>query len=186
MNLLTTDQELIDYKSLGFDILKSNDPLSILEKFNVKEKLISLSVKPLSLDQMYGRNVLFADSSLEVMLASWREGQACWAHNHGKSRGKVINLSGDFEEVGYQLKNGELEPFTQSIKKEGCVMDVLDGQIHSMKSLGEHGVTLHIYSPAIEEMSVYDQEKKQTYIVDDGCGAWKPNEQQIKAKETWS
>ena len=53
-----------------------------------------------------------------------------------------------------------------------------------MQADGEKGlVTLHLYSPPISGMKVYDLEKCAACLVSDDCGAWWPEEQRQKIKE---
>ena len=56
--------------------------------------------------------------------------------------------------------------------------------IHKMKaSNNTEMVTLHLYSPPITGMIVYDLEKCAGCVVSDDCGAWWPDEQYQKLKE---
>jgi cysteine dioxygenase len=44
-------------------------------------------------------------------------------------------------------------------------------------------VTLHLYSPPITGMIVYDLQKCAACVVSDDCGAWWPEEQYQRLKE---
>ncbi|MGM1006165.1 MAG: hypothetical protein ACQEW2_03745 [Bacillota bacterium] len=53
-----------------------------------------------------------------------------------------------------------------------------------MKSAGrENLVTLHLYSPPITGMKVYNLEKCAACVVSEDCGAWWPEEQRQKVRE---
>jgi hypothetical protein len=133
----------------------------------------------------YGRKVLYRSSSYEVMLATWALGAECAPHDHGFSNGVVWLAQGRFAEIRFAL-DGDLLPLGNPLKREpGVFLHVADGDIHSMRSL-DAGLSLHIYSPPIRAMKVFDRLTRSTLTVSDDCGAWVPQDPtQILDRQAW-
>lgn len=134
----------------------------------------------------YGRRVLFANAHLEAMVATWTPGQACAVHDHGEAFGVITVLEGEGEERRYGLRGGALAQTQARALAAGDRLTAGPGLLHAMGSTGSGAapslLTLHLYTPSIEDMLVYEDDV--TYIVDGGCGAWVPREtpEQIRAQ----
>lgn len=137
------------------------------------ETLSTLSVAPES-NVPYGRRILYKSENFEVMLATWAPHRECAPHNHGYSNGAVWLVKGSFIENHYNFKN-TLIPTKIRLCREDSLLDVDSEDIHSMSTTG-HGISLHIYSPPIHDMKVYDTHMQATLTVTDDCGAWVPME----------
>jgi len=147
--------------------------------------LRSLSVPSIKQGEPYGRNVLHRGDQFEVMLATWSKGAECAPHNHGFSRGVVWLVEGDFRETHYELDRNLSVLGKSILRPVGTLLNVTPGDIHSMVAL-DGGISLHIYTPAIQEMKVFDPNTRRTLIVSDDCGAWVPQDsQQIISFEEW-
>ena len=57
----------------------------------------------------YGRNSLFANDHLEVMVATWTRGTPCLPHDHGGAHGAVRILQGQANHRVWRIRNGALE-----------------------------------------------------------------------------
>lgn len=137
--------------------------------------------------EAYSRTVLLSTPELEVMVASWRQGHECMPHDHGYSEGCVVNLLGRFKETSYAFEGEQLiktgEAFHQNLYS---LMDVDTARVHSMHCVDKEGLTLHIYSPAIDNMKVFDPSVRRTLTVANNCGAWIPVDQkQILKEQFW-
>jgi cysteine dioxygenase len=156
----------------------------IVNSFGGIPGLEALAVPPAP-GQPYGRAVLFRGGGVEVMLACWRPSAECAPHDHGSSRGTVVFLKGSFEEVQFELVEGELRPGPPRRLVAGDRVRVRPREIHSCRSL-DGGLSLHIYAPPISGMKIYDAEERATWTVSEDCGAWLPVEAgQVLAAEGW-
>jgi predicted metal-dependent enzyme (double-stranded beta helix superfamily) len=150
------------------------------------ESLKALSVAAAKANEPYGRNVLYRSDLFEVMLATWSKGAECAAHDHGFSKGVVWLVEGDFSETHYELGKSLVVLGKPIYRPAGTLLRVTPGDIHSMVAK-DGGISLHIYTPAIQTMKVFDVQKSRTLTVTDDCGAWVPvNSQQILAEEAWA
>lgn len=136
--------------------------------------------------EAYGRKVLFKNEEVEVMLAKWTYQSMAAPHNHGTSQGLIWFAQGNFREQHYHFKNHALtQEQSSQIYSENEVVTVEPNDIHSCQP-ETVGLSLHIYSPPIHHMKVWDQEKKRTLTVADECGAWIPeNKNLIVSEKNW-
>lgn len=156
----------------------------LLTSFGIGVKELSLIAKK-STDESeaYGRKVLFQNSEIEVMLACWSYKAMASPHNHGASKGMIWFAKGNFSEQHYRFQNGVLRKVSSPVLfKENEVVTVDANDIHSCcpESIG---LSLHIYSPPIHHMKVWDQEKKRTLTVENHCGAWVPKNKNLILQE---
>jgi cysteine dioxygenase len=124
------------------------------------------------------------------MLASWRFFASCAPHDHGFSTGTVLVVEGQFEELSYKWSSdsGDIKADLQSLRRasKGQFLEVEGDTFHSMKNVGQTGITLHFYTPAISNMKVLDLRNKQTLTVSEDCGAWIPTDlHKIKGIQKW-
>ncbi|RYZ79861.1 MAG: hypothetical protein EOP04_26955 [Proteobacteria bacterium] len=171
-------------REIGLDFERAPE---ILAKAGLSiQKLRGLSVPSITMDQPYGRHVLFQTDQCEVMLASWSKGAECAPHDHGFSKGLVWLVDGNFRETHYELGKNLSVLGKSILRKSGTILNVTPGDIHSMVAL-DGGISLHIYSPAIQDMKVFDPNLRRTLSVTGDCGAWVPtNKNQIISEEAWS
>jgi len=154
------------------------------------KNISQLRKESLDADETYGRHVLFSTPDFEVMMASWRPHATCAPHDHGFSTGTVLVLEGSFEEMSYKWSadSGEVavDPSTARRASLGQFIEVEGNTFHHMRNLGDVGVTLHFYTPAISNMKVLDLDNKKTLIVSEDCGAWIPKDpKKIREIQPW-
>ncbi len=141
--------------------------------------LSSLLVTNKSDFEPYSRNIIFRNDGIEVMLASWAENAISSPHNHGFSSGLIWFVEGDFAEQHFNFTGGDLVKQGAIQKyKENSVVTVRQSDIHSCGP-SSFGVSLHIYSPPIHGMKVWDTIGKRTLTVADECGAWIPKDENL-------
>lgn len=126
-------------------------------------------------DKPYGRNIVLNNGKIEIVFLTWGPDQVCDVHDHADSCGVVKVVKGNISNIIYRPDKETGEPIHQ--QEEYCVDDVFievpKGCWHQMKNnKNEFSYTLHVYAPPIEDMQVFDQEKKQLITVNDDCGAW--------------
>jgi len=127
-------------------------------------------------DIHYTRNLIFANDSFELMILYWKGSQETRIHNHSASRCWMAPLSGEVSESVYipYLPPGEkavedpnvcpdLIITEKSVHKVGDVGFIEDDI--GLHKLGNHftdkdAITLHLYSPPIRELTLFEPEKK--------------------------
>ncbi|RBP94629.1 cysteine dioxygenase [Cytobacillus firmus] len=131
----------------------------------------------------YYRKLLYQNDEVELLLMNWSEVE-CAPHDHGNSKGWIQVLNGDSENTVFEVKEDvPVELFTEIKSKDSFFFAPKKG-VHKMKSAGrEHLVTLHLYSPPITGMKVYDLQRCAACVVSEDCGAWWPEELRQKVKE---
>jgi cysteine dioxygenase len=132
----------------------------------------------------YNRKLLFKNKEVELLVMNWSQLE-CAPHDHGNSHGWIQVLSGTSLNTVYEVKGNSLptELFNQYHHK-GKYFYAPKKAIHKMKASNNTDmVTLHLYSPPITGMIVYDLQKCAACVVSDDCGAWWPEEQYRKVKE---
>lgn len=134
----------------------------------------------------YGRLPLYADGRGEVMLAGWQAAARCAPHDHGDACGLVIVLRGRFSETRYDCTSQGLVRRSTSVAETGAALPVANGLIHDLRC-DEEGATLHVYTPPIANMRVYDTATRTTWMVNGNAGAWIPrNRDDVVAQEPWA
>lgn len=126
-------------------------------------------------DKPYGRNMILNNGKVEIVFLSWGPDQICDVHDHGESCGIVKVIKGNISNIIYSpdKETGEPKHQQEEYVVDDVFIEVPKDCWHQMKNnLDEFTYTLHVYAPPIEDMQVFNQEKKQLITVDDDCGAW--------------
>lgn len=168
------------------------NPLKSPSKTVLKDALVQLN---LTLDDLadlpepsagkpYNRKLLFKNKEVELLVMNWSQLE-CAPHDHGHSHGWIQVLSGTSLNSVYEVNgNGLPTEIFHQYYHQGNYFFAPKKAIHKMKaSNNKEMVTLHLYSPPISGMIVYDLEKCAACVVSDDCGAWWPDEQYQKVKE---
>lgn len=110
-------------------------------------------------DEHYTRNCLARNSSFELMLVCWEEGQESVIHDYGEAMAWVHPLCGSLKEERYLLSTngtGLIKISSLSIK-EGEFSFVHKTGIHQYNNNYEsRSVSLHLYVKPIEIRKIYD------------------------------
>lgn len=111
----------------------------------------------------YRRNLVVEGAMYEVLVLCWKSGQRSPIHDHAHSVCGVKVLQGKLTEVRYRES-----PCGQVVARDCREMEVgglcasVDHDIHEISNLEADGhdlVTMHIYSPPLREMAMYDPAK---------------------------
>ncbi len=173
-------------------IKKVLDPLKSPSKAELKNALLQLNI---NLDDLYilpepserkpyNRKLLYKNEEVELLVMNWSQLE-CAPHDHGHSHGWIqvvhgTSLNSVFEVGG----NGLPTELFHQYHQQGNYFFAPKKAIHKMQASNNTDmVTLHLYSPPITGMIVYDLEKCAACVVSDDCGAWWPDEQYQKLKE---
>lgn len=132
----------------------------------------------------YGRHLLYGGSKGEVLVMGWRDNAPCAPHDHGSARGVVLMLRGEGVEQEWIAGETGVRPGRSRALAAPALINVSPGIVHSMTTRGS-AITLHLYTPAIAGMRVYDVERRRTLVVADDCGAWIPDASAIRSQHTW-
>lgn len=120
------------------------------------------------------------------MLAGWQSGARCAPHDHGDACGLVVVLRGRFSETRYVRAAQGLVHRGTSNAETGSALPVANGLIHDLRC-DEAGATLHVYTPPIANMRVYDTAARITWVVNENAGAWIPRSRDhVVAQELWT
>lgn len=168
------------------------DPLKNPSKDELRDALLQLNITVEELAQLpepsegkpYNRKLLFKNNEVELLMMNWSQLE-CAPHDHGQSHGWIQVLSGTSINSVYEvIGNGLPAALFHEYYHKGRYFYAPKKGIHKMKSSDHTNlVTLHLYSPPITGMIVYDLEKCAACVVSDDCGAWWPDEQYQKVKE---
>ncbi|MDN4073212.1 cysteine dioxygenase [Fictibacillus terranigra] len=156
----------------------SDDLLEAIQKLQAAETDAAPFVMN-SENKPYGRKLIFKSDYVEILVMAWSQTLDCSPHDHGRSFGWVQVISGSSNHTLYKLQPGGLPvAVKKEIEKKGSLLHVGRGMIHKMGTYEKKPlITLHVYSPPISGMKVFDLEKCAACIVSEDCGAWWPDEQ---------
>ncbi|MFI8685082.1 cysteine dioxygenase [Rossellomorea sp. NPDC077527] len=132
----------------------------------------------------YYRKLLYQNEIVEILVMNWSEIE-CAPHDHGESKGWIQVMNGTSVNTIFEVKeNGLPREIFDREYREGSFFFAPKKGVHKMKKEGRADlVTLHIYSPPIQGMKVYDLEKCAACVVSEECGAWWPDHIRQKVKE---
>jgi cysteine dioxygenase len=134
--------------------------------------------------QPYYRRLLYQNDQVELLVMNWSDIE-CAPHDHGLSKGWIQVMEGNSMNTVYKVEDGQLpKQLFDKIHHKGAFFFAPKYGVHKMKREGADSlVTLHLYSPPIQGMKVYDLKKCAACIVSEDCGAWWPDHQRQKLKE---
>lgn len=137
---------------------------------------LAASAPPPTGTDPYSRTVLLRTDEAEVMVARWADGARCAPHDHGGSAGCVLVLGGTFAEQRFAWEGEDLatvgEPYR---RQEGELYAFGPEAVHAMAADASDGVTLHVYAPPPQRMSVFDREHREVLDLVGDFGAWIPD-----------
>ncbi|MYL72885.1 hypothetical protein GLW00_18800 [Halobacillus litoralis] len=135
-------------------------------------------------DKPYYRQMVYEDDCVEIIVMNWADIE-CAPHDHGQSTGWIQVMNGTTKQTVYQAHGEALPlPLFTEFKENGSLFFAPEKGIHKMGREGTAPlVTLHVYSPPIRGMRVYDLETCAACVVSSDCGAWWPEEQRQRLKE---
>jgi len=126
-------------------------------------------------DKPYGRNKIFNNGKIELVFLTWGPDSICDVHDHGESCGLVKVVRGNISNIIYSpdKETGEPRHQQEEYVVDDVFIEVPKDSWHQMKNnLDDYTYTLHVYAPPVEDMQVFDKDKRQLITVDDDCGAW--------------
>jgi SAM-dependent methyltransferase/mannose-6-phosphate isomerase-like protein (cupin superfamily) len=127
----------------------------------------------------YGRVKIFATPDVEVLVMNWAARRECAPHDQGDSFGWVHVLSGSVSYTLYTVEQGDVPVvFGRRVERAGARIFVPRGLVHSIGNPSDQPtVTVHVCSPPMTGMKVYDLERRAACVVGGDGGAWWPDDQ---------
>ena len=111
----------------------------------------------------YRRNLIVEGAMYEVLLLCWQSGQRSPIHDHAHSVCGIKVMQGTLTEVRYRESPcGQVVANDAREMQAGGLCASVDHDIHEISNLQSPGndlATLHIYSPPLREMAMYDPAK---------------------------
>ena len=173
------EQKSIQYQKQQISFLSSSKLKELLQ-ISISSPLLS-TLKKKDPSKPYGRQVLYLDNLIEIMIATWTPDVMCVPHDHGGSWSTIAVLEGCSKHELYKIIQNQLQLVYTEECPVGTFIQCVPSQIHAMGDAGKETstlVTLHAYSKSIPYMMVYDKPKNKTFQVNGNCGAWIPDQAQ--------
>lgn len=119
-------------------------------------------------DDRYSRNLLAYGENFYALVMCWRPGQASPVHDHIGASCGIRVLQGVATETSYQWQQDRLVAASETQMVAGQVCGSFDEDIHQIQNKGEENlVTLHIYSPFLDNINLYDLETGEITVFTD-------------------
>ncbi len=110
-------------------------------------------------DERYSRNLLAYGPQFYALVLCWKPGQASPIHDHKGASCGVRVIQGVATETSFRWQDGGLVENSVSSMSAGEVCGSFDDDIHEIRNNGDSNlVTLHIYSPYLDNINLYDRE----------------------------
>jgi len=110
-------------------------------------------------DERYSRNLLAYGPQFYALVLCWKPGQASPIHDHKGASCGVRVIEGVATETSFRWQDGRLVERSVTSISAGEVCGSFDDDIHEIRNNGEDNlVTLHIYSPYLDNINLYDRE----------------------------
>lgn len=132
----------------------------------------------------YDRELLQADGEREVLLLRWRPGIRCAPHDHGQASGVIHLVEGELRERRFRFTGTALELLSEVLHRAPAFVSIAAGEIHDMVST-TGAMTVHRYGPRMGHMRIYDEARRETLVVGEECGAWMPERDEVRRRESW-
>jgi cysteine dioxygenase len=119
----------------------------------------------------YKRNLMHQGPSCQVLMLCWLNGQRSQIHDHvGSNCGVRVMRGTAIETTFHRADNGMIYASGSRALAEGSICANHDDDIHQVSNLAADDkclVTLHVYSPPLRNMNVYDLSASQPHVVED-------------------
>ena len=110
-------------------------------------------------DERYSRNLLAHGPQFYALVLCWQPGQASPIHDHKGASCGVRVIEGVATETSFRWQDERLVEDSVTTMSAGEVCGSFDDDIHEIRNNGDGNlVTLHIYSPYLDNINLYDRE----------------------------
>ncbi len=119
-------------------------------------------------ERTYQRNLLAHGRQFYAIVMCWKPGQSSPVHDHRGASCGVRVLQGVATETTYRWENEKLVVDSVQERPQGGVCGSFDADVHDISNNGDVGlVTLHIYSPYLTNVNIYDLESGEVTVFTD-------------------
>jgi cysteine dioxygenase len=119
-------------------------------------------------DERYSRNLLAYGPQFYALVLCWQPGQASPIHDHKGASCGVRVIEGVATETSFGWDGDQLVEKSVTTMSAGEVCGSFDDDIHEIRNNGETNlVTLHIYSPYLDNINLYDRETGEVTVFSD-------------------
>lgn len=119
-------------------------------------------------DERYARNLLAYGPQFYALVLCWKPGQASPIHDHRGASCGVRVIEGVATETSFRWLDGKLVEDSVTTMSAGEVCGSFDDDIHEIRNNGDTNlVTLHIYSPYLDNINLYDRETGEITVFSD-------------------
>lgn len=119
--------------------------------------------------EKYQRNLLQTGPQYYALVLCWQSGQASPIHDHRGASCGVKVLQGMATETRFERHaDGRLTPTGTACFSTGMVCGSVDADIHQIRNTSaDNLVTLHVYSPFLNNVHIYSQESPVVQLFTD-------------------
>lgn len=119
-------------------------------------------------DERYSRNLLAYGPQFYALVLCWKPGQASPIHDHKGASCGVRVIHGVATETSYRWQDGRLVENLVVTMSAGEVCGSFDDDIHEIRNNGDENlVTLHVYSPFLDNINLYNLESGEITVFSD-------------------
>ncbi len=119
-------------------------------------------------DERYSRNLLAYGPQFYALVLCWKPGQASPIHDHKGASCGVRVIEGVATETSFGWQGDRLIEKSITTMNAGEVCGSFDDDIHEIRNYGDTNlVTLHIYSPHLDNINLYDRETGEVTVFSD-------------------
>ena len=119
-------------------------------------------------DERYSRNLLAYGPQFYALVLCWKPGQASPVHDHKGASCGVRVIEGVATETSFGWQGDKLVERSVTSMAAGEVCGSFDDDIHEIRNNGDSNlVTLHIYSPYLDNINLYDRESGEITVFSD-------------------
>ena len=119
-------------------------------------------------DERYCRNLVAHGLQFYALVLCWRPGQASPIHDHRNAVCGVRVISGTATETRFLERGEGLVVDSVRRLRAGEVCGSIDDDIHQIRNQGDDSlVTLHVYSPVLDNINLYEVERGRVSVFSD-------------------
>jgi len=119
-------------------------------------------------DERYSRNLVAHGPQFYALVLCWKPGQASPIHDHKGASCGVRVIQGTATETSFRWQQDRLVPDRVTTMQAGEVCGSFDDDIHEIRNNGaDNLVTLHIYSPYLDNINLYEIDSGRVTVFSD-------------------
>ena len=119
-------------------------------------------------DQRYARNLVAHGPQFYALVLCWKPGQASPIHDHKGAACGVRVVQGTATETSFRWQGDRLVEDSVMTLQAGEVCGSFDDDIHQIRNNGDENlVTLHVYSPYLDNINLYEIDSGKVSVFSD-------------------